>query len=389
VKLSTEPFNFKTWKTVVKKKTLAPFWNHQFELEVSGITTRGVLKLDFFDYDVVGSDDLLGQVKVPLYTMAGRMEGGKAFQEWYDLDMTVKKQKVAAGKVQLRLQLLHGPKPTPVIESIGEPGEGKMHIRVGIMEGKGLRSMDSNGLSDPYAILKICGKECRTPVRYKSLDPFWDHTFEFDITEKVTSHFLRMVIMDRDPGPDPDDFMGQLKLPLSSMYALNLDGKSCRELDEWYALTDKKGKHEGMGMVRLKVQVIKGYEPEHELTHMERVNLTFKDPDYLEREEENRVNKVREKAARKAAVAAAEKSLIVGAISEQREAQREEKEREERRARAKELREKDQKRFQAEIQAEANGTELIRENETRAQAIAREAKKQHMAVTFKLENMAF
>jgi len=52
------------WKTSKLKKTLNPIWNEEFVVPVAAPEKDGV-RLAVFDYDFIGSDDLLGQVVFP------------------------------------------------------------------------------------------------------------------------------------------------------------------------------------------------------------------------------------------------------------------------------------------------------------------------------------
>ena len=52
------------FKTKVVKMNLNPEWDQEFSFVVADV--REVLKLDVYDEDLIGIDDFLGQVKVPL-----------------------------------------------------------------------------------------------------------------------------------------------------------------------------------------------------------------------------------------------------------------------------------------------------------------------------------
>ena len=50
---------------------------------------------------------------------------------------------------------------------------------VTLKEAKNLPAADSNGLSDPYAVLKL-GKETRqSMIQYDTLNPQWSEKFDF------------------------------------------------------------------------------------------------------------------------------------------------------------------------------------------------------------------
>lgn len=60
----TDGWNPKVWKTSKLKKTLNPIWNEEFIVPVGSPEKDGV-RFTVFDYDFIGSNDLLGQVIFP------------------------------------------------------------------------------------------------------------------------------------------------------------------------------------------------------------------------------------------------------------------------------------------------------------------------------------
>ncbi len=76
-----------------------------------------------------------------------------------------------------------------------------VRVRVYDLAAKGLRSADSNGLSDPYAEL-TCGRErFKTEVVNESLDPVWAKTnvFTFGTKEDLeTLKGINVTLFDKD-----------------------------------------------------------------------------------------------------------------------------------------------------------------------------------------------
>lgn len=60
----TDGWNPKVWKSSKIKKTLNPIWNEEFVVPVASPEKDGV-RFTVFDYDFIGSNDLLGQVIFP------------------------------------------------------------------------------------------------------------------------------------------------------------------------------------------------------------------------------------------------------------------------------------------------------------------------------------
>ena len=70
------------FKTKVVKMNLNPEWDQEFSFVVADV--REVLKFDVYDEDLIGIDDFLGQVKVPLEDLLAA-ENLSLGQRWYQL----------------------------------------------------------------------------------------------------------------------------------------------------------------------------------------------------------------------------------------------------------------------------------------------------------------
>jgi hypothetical protein len=70
------------FKTKVVKMNLNPEWDQEFSFAVADV--REVLKLDVYDEDLIGIDDFLGQVRVPLEDLLAA-ENLSLGQRWYQL----------------------------------------------------------------------------------------------------------------------------------------------------------------------------------------------------------------------------------------------------------------------------------------------------------------
>ena len=95
----------KAQKTAVKKKTLSPEWNETFEFKLDNSSRRDSLTLECFDYDLLGSDDSLGKVTIPL----AQLSVDKEYTQWCSLRQDATNQ----GQVQVRYRIL----PLPKFES--------------------------------------------------------------------------------------------------------------------------------------------------------------------------------------------------------------------------------------------------------------------------------
>eukprot|EP01098_Paradermamoeba_levis_P010118 TRINITY_DN4234_c2_g1_i1.p1 TRINITY_DN4234_c2_g1~~TRINITY_DN4234_c2_g1_i1.p1 ORF type:complete len:168 (-),score=56.70 TRINITY_DN4234_c2_g1_i1:4-507(-) len=89
-------------------------------------------------------------------------------------------------------------------------------LEIRSLQGYDLISCDSNGLSDPYIILKLNGEQTKkTKVKPETLNPVWDDVISF---YAFTLDLLEFKVMDKDR-VGSDDFMGTCSLDLKGLTA--------------------------------------------------------------------------------------------------------------------------------------------------------------------------
>lgn len=76
-----------------------------------------------------------------------------------------------------------------------------------ILEGRNLKAMDSNGLSDPYVIVRVGKAEFITSIKFRTLNPVWNETFELELLAKDYVD-VRLTVMDNDL-VGADDLIGE------------------------------------------------------------------------------------------------------------------------------------------------------------------------------------
>ena len=86
-------------KTKVIQKDLNPQWNEKFDILVTDV--QGTLRLQVYDKDLIGSDDLIGETMIPLSTIVGK----KLTQKWY----TILNSSKVTGEVLISLRLPNPP----------------------------------------------------------------------------------------------------------------------------------------------------------------------------------------------------------------------------------------------------------------------------------------
>eukprot|EP01112_Ceratiomyxa_fruticulosa_P020588 TRINITY_DN7054_c0_g1_i1.p1 TRINITY_DN7054_c0_g1~~TRINITY_DN7054_c0_g1_i1.p1 ORF type:complete len:846 (+),score=186.10 TRINITY_DN7054_c0_g1_i1:374-2539(+) len=182
-------------------KTLAPFWGEDFTLDlVEGQVQQ--IKFTLWDEDKFTKDTLLGQVIVPISSLSG----GKTHEQWYPL-FPVSTKVYVSGDVHLRL----------------EYNTTNKTVSVRVIEGRNLASKDANGLSDPYIKVKFGGVKKKTRVQKKTLNPFYNEDFLFDVVDNPNpekdgydNRVVRVEIWDWDR-VGANDFMGEVLISIDEI----------------------------------------------------------------------------------------------------------------------------------------------------------------------------
>lgn len=133
-----------------------------------------------------------------------------------------------------------------------KPENNNFLYSIKVVRAENLKSMDANGLSDPYVTFEIDGKQIvRTRTIYESLNPRWDQAFDIWLSERIVD--VLAVVNDEDVitadeecgtcwfklGPDYfDDYQThELKLDLSPQGTLTLrismEGEK-NDIQFWY-----------------------------------------------------------------------------------------------------------------------------------------------------------
>eukprot|EP00761_Pharyngomonas_kirbyi_P006557 gb/GECH01006565.1/.p1 GENE.gb/GECH01006565.1/~~gb/GECH01006565.1/.p1 ORF type:complete len:538 (+),score=98.68 gb/GECH01006565.1/:1-1614(+) len=110
----------------------------------------------------------------------------------------------------------------------------KEYIDIKVVEGSNLPSMDVNGLSDPYCIIKFGSHEERTAIQWKTLNPHWSETFQFPVSKSDNIvEGIDIYVYDKDKITS-DDFMGCV-----SIRGMRVSDASVHDL--WLDLRDENG----------------------------------------------------------------------------------------------------------------------------------------------------
>ncbi|KAI8391683.1 uncharacterized protein BYT42DRAFT_204279 [Radiomyces spectabilis] len=83
------------------------------------------------------------------------------------------------------------------IPTVDKPKQTNFLYSIKIVRAENLQPLDNNGLSDPYVVLEIDGKQItRTRTVYETLNPRWDQVFDIWLTEKTVD--VLAVVYDED-----------------------------------------------------------------------------------------------------------------------------------------------------------------------------------------------
>jgi len=185
-----------TWKTRVIDKTLTPMWDERFVLDLE--ETAKTFVLDVFDDDILGGNDFLGRVSLPLDSIVN----GKVEQKWY-----------------------------PLSSMDDDALEESEEVVVEVIEARGIKAADRGGTSDPFATVSFGGGDSRlrsqnTKTIYKTLEPVWNEMF----VQSLDTHPQEMYVdvFDYDL-VGMNDFLGRAKVQLGSLQPNS-------SIDEWIDL---------------------------------------------------------------------------------------------------------------------------------------------------------
>lgn len=166
-------------KTQIMKDSMFPIWNEHFQVKYDESATEIEFKL--MDSDHGKKDDEIGTVK---FQISNLKPGPNDL--WFEF-AEVKKMK---------------PKLHVVISKIAS-------LSIKVVKAANLKAMDLNGKSDPYVEIVYEKLKEKTKHINKTLNPEWNETFEFDLTNMDEPIFFN--VYDKDL-LTKDDLIGTVLL---------------------------------------------------------------------------------------------------------------------------------------------------------------------------------
>ena len=215
-------------KTAIKKQTLTPVWNQEFQFKIFSFNTD-VLILSLYDYDKFSKNDLLGEWRKPIKDMR--------------TGIVVDEEINAGGKIHVIYQLACANQNKWENKELWPL---KLHVRA--IEAK--EFPDNAGKTDPYLELSFFEdiiKE-RTKTLDNTLTPQWFQDFHFLITDLNEPFLVKLW----DENVLKNSQISQKIINFSQNFKLNTI------YDEWYDLSPI-GSYKKGGKVRLMTQITDYY----------------------------------------------------------------------------------------------------------------------------------
>ncbi|NWV42954.1 MCTP1 protein, partial [Grantiella picta] len=88
-------------------------------------------------------------------------------------------------------------------------------VSITLIEGRELKAMDANGLSDPYVKFRLGHQKYKSKIVPKTLNPQWREQFDFHLYDEQGG-IIDITVWDKDAGKR-DDFIGRCQVDLSTL----------------------------------------------------------------------------------------------------------------------------------------------------------------------------
>ncbi|KAL4622719.1 synaptotagmin-1-like [Arapaima gigas] len=198
VKVYCLPKKSKTYESKVFRKTLNPVFNEHFTFQMpQAELSESTLVMQVFDFNRFSKHDIIGELRLQLSTV----DWNHVIEEWKDLTEPSKFEQENLGEICFSLRYV--------------PTASK--LTVVILEAKNLKGMDLDGSSDPYVKVQLIldkrkWKKKTTSVKKKTLNPYFNESFTFDVTfEQIQKVQLVISVWDHD-NLSRNDAMGKIFL---------------------------------------------------------------------------------------------------------------------------------------------------------------------------------
>ncbi|XP_031952333.1 multiple C2 and transmembrane domain-containing protein 1 isoform X1 [Corvus cornix cornix] len=209
-------------------KNLNPVWEEKASILIDNL--REPLYIKVFDYDFGLQDDFIGSAFLDLTSLELNRQTDVTLSlkdphypdhdlgsiilsvllapgDQQEATMLMRKSWKRSSKFQtqsLRLSDLH--RKSQLWRGI---------VSVTLIEGRELKAMDANGLSDPYVKFRLGHQKYKSKIVPKTLNPQWREQFDFHLYEE-RGGIIDITVWDKDVGKR-DDFIGRCQVDLSTL----------------------------------------------------------------------------------------------------------------------------------------------------------------------------
>ncbi|XP_069483745.1 multiple C2 and transmembrane domain-containing protein 1 isoform X3 [Ambystoma mexicanum] len=205
------------FRSKTRHKNLNPIWEEKVCLLIDQL--KEPLYIKVFDYDFGLQDDFMGSAFLDLTTL--ELDRPK------DVTLTLKDPHYPAhdlGTISLSLTLsTKDPEQrdgfnTQSLRLTDVHRKSQLWrgiVSLTLIEGKDLKAMDANGLSDPYVKFRLGHQKYKSKTMPKTLNPQWREQFDFHLYEEHGG-IIDITVWDKDAGKR-DDFIGRCQVDLSTL----------------------------------------------------------------------------------------------------------------------------------------------------------------------------
>ncbi|XP_068523826.1 multiple C2 and transmembrane domain-containing protein 1 isoform X6 [Anas acuta] len=197
-------------------KNLNPVWEEKTSILIDNL--REPIYIKVFDYDFGLQDDFIGSAFLDLTSLELNRQTDVTLSlkdpHYPDHDLGSillsvllaprEEQREAFQTQSLRLSDLH--RKSQLWRGI---------VSVTLIEGRELKAMDANGLSDPYVKFRLGHQKYKSKIVPKTLNPQWREQFDFHLYEE-RGGIIDITVWDKDAGKK-DDFIGRCQVDLSTL----------------------------------------------------------------------------------------------------------------------------------------------------------------------------
>ncbi|XP_039240761.1 multiple C2 and transmembrane domain-containing protein 1 isoform X2 [Pipra filicauda] len=196
-------------------KNLNPVWEEKACILIDN--PREPLYIKVFDYDFGLQDDFIGSAFLDLTSLE--------LNRQTDVTLSLKDPHYPdhdLGSIFLSVLLAPGEQREPFqtqslrLSDLHRKSQlWRGIVSVTLIEGRELKAMDANGLSDPYVKFRLGHQKYKSKIVPKTLNPQWREQFDFHLYEE-RGGIIDITVWDKDAGKK-DDFIGRCQVDLSTL----------------------------------------------------------------------------------------------------------------------------------------------------------------------------